>query len=98
MIPDNFGNLVEVPHIAALKQRLDEGDERFSRVEKELAENTAATQRIEASTAELVEFFSAMKGAFKVLNWVGSAAKPIGAIVAACTAIGVAWANFRGGK
>lgn len=98
VISDDYGNLVEVPSIAALKERLDQGDERFARVEKELAENTAATQRIEASTAEMVEFFSAMKGAFKVLNWVGAAAKPIGAIVAAFTAISVAWATFRGHK
>lgn len=98
MITDDYGNNVEPPSIAALTERLDKGDARFARVEKELADNTAATQRLEKSTADMVEFFSAMKGAFKVLNWIGAAAKPFASIVALGTAIWGAWLTLRGHK
>jgi hypothetical protein len=48
--------------------------------------------------AELLEFFTAMKGAFKVLNWVGKVAKPLAAIVmlgGACVAF---WTAIKGGQ
>lgn len=47
--------------------------------------------------AKLLEFFTAMKGAFKVLNWVGKVAKPLAAIVmlgGACVAF---WTALKGG-
>lgn len=58
-----------------------------------LKENTDATKKIESDLAEMLEFFSSVKGAFKVLAWIGAAAKPIGAIIVTCTAI---WALFKG--
>ncbi len=83
-----------------IQARLDAGDERFARVEADLAENTAATNKIAQHTeslTELAEFFGTMKSAFKVLNWIGKLAKPIGYIVAACVAVAGAVATIKGG-
>jgi hypothetical protein len=62
-----------------------------------LAENTAATARIEGNTSELVEVFSNLKGAFRVLNWIGRLAKPVGAIIGLGVAMWGAWQAHKTG-
>ncbi|MBB3008097.1 hypothetical protein [Cupriavidus alkaliphilus] len=42
-----------------------------------MAENTECTRRTEANTQGLVELFDALSGGFKVIAWLGRAAKPI---------------------
>lgn len=63
----------------------------------ELAENTNATNRIEANTAEMLDVFDSWKGAMKVLNWIGKAAKPIGYVVGLGASIAAFWAALKGG-
>lgn len=63
----------------------------------ELAENTNATKRIEAHTAEMLDVFESWKGAMKVLNWIGKAAKPLGYVVGLGASIAAFWAAFKGG-
>lgn len=63
----------------------------------ELAENTNATKRIEASTAEMLDVFESWKGAMKVLNWIGKAAKPIGYVVGLGASIAAFWAALKAG-
>ena len=46
--------------------------------------------------ADLLEFFTAMKGAIKVFYWVGKLAKPAGAIVGFGAACVTAWSAWRG--
>jgi len=80
-------------------RRLDRGSETMALMQLGLDKNNAATERIESSTNEIVDFFVSMKGAFKVLNWIGKAAKPMGSIVALCTALWAAWMAYKtGGK
>lgn len=87
---DDYGNAI-TPHAAkTINARLDEGDARMTRIEDELRANTEATQQVRDNTAEMVEVFKAAQGAFKVLNWIGRAAKPITYIVMLGTA-GVAF-------
>ncbi len=62
-----------------------------------LHEERQELQELKQQLAELLEFFTAMKGAFKVLNWVGKVAKPLAAIVmlgGACVAF---WTAVKGG-
>jgi hypothetical protein len=66
------------------------------KLEEGLADNTAATKRIETNTAELVELFVSFKGAFKVLEMLGKAAKPLAAIASLCIAVGAGWATLKG--
>ncbi|WP_019578223.1 hypothetical protein [Curvibacter lanceolatus] len=77
--------------LQTIRVRLATGDETMASLRADLAENTSATIRTESNTAEIVEFFGAMKGAFKVLNWIGALAKPITALVALAA---VTWGAF----
>ena len=90
---DDFGNLISVER-DTIDRRLDKGAQRMGRIESdvaavraELQDNTRTTNQLAASTADLVEFFEAMRGAFKVLNWIGTLAKPLGAIAALGAAV-----------
>jgi len=49
---------------------------------------------IDANTKGLVEAFNSLQGAFKVLGWIGAAAKPILWIAGAFTAASLFWAQF----
>jgi hypothetical protein len=62
-----------------------------------LKENTDATKRIEANTAEMLDVFESFKGAMKVLNWIGKAAKPMGYVIGLCASIAAFWAALKGG-
>ena len=85
---DDYGNTILPPAVKTISARFDDGDARMGRIEgdvaavrAELEANTRTTQAVADSTAELVDFFRAMKGAMKVLNWSGKLARPLGAIV-----------------
>lgn len=51
---------------------------------------------IDDNTRELVGAFKAVQGAFTVLGWIATAAKPLLWIGGAITVIGVWWASVRG--
>jgi hypothetical protein len=103
VIQDDFGNAVAPPATLSFTARLDAGDQRMGRIEgdvaavrEELAANTEATRQVAANTADLVEFFQAVQGAFKVLNVIAKLAKPLGAIATATAAgLGV-WSAVKG--
>ena len=90
---------------------LDHGDKRMNTLTDEitavkmeqaefrrlLKENTDATNAIKADTAELLEAFRSFKGAMKVLEWIGKAAKPLGYIVGACASVTAFWAAMKSG-
>lgn len=84
--------------LAAIHRRLDAGDERMKRIETDLSANTAATQQAASSIAELVDILNAWKGAFKVFEYVGKLAKPLGAVFALGAAIVGFWSALKGGK
>lgn len=63
----------------------------------ELAENTNATKRIEAHTAEMLDVFESWKGAMKVLTWIGKAVKPIGYVVGLGASIAAFWTAMKSG-
>ncbi len=63
----------------------------------ELSENTNATKRIEAHTAEMLDVFESWKGAMKVLTWIGKAAKPIGYVVGLGASIAAFWTAMKSG-
>ncbi len=103
MIVDDFGNLVPPSTVRGINHRLDEGDARMTRIEGDVAAvrsdlkaNTEATQAVATNTAELVEMFQAMKGALKVLNWIGSWAKPLAYVIGLGTAALGFWTAIKG--
>lgn len=78
-------------------RRLSDGDLTIKQIQGDLAENTIATRRIDASTQDIVEFFESMKGAFKVLNWIGKLARPVSAVVGLCLALWGVYLAWRSG-
>ena len=90
---------------------LDEGDRRMNSLADEitalklkqaesqrlLKENTDATNAIKADTAELLEAFRSFKGAMKVLEWIGKAAKPLGYIAGFCASMYAFWTAVKSG-
>lgn len=62
-----------------------------------LKENTDATNSIKADTAELVKAFHSFKGAMKVLEWIGRAAKPLGYVVGLGASIAAFWTAMKSG-
>lgn len=67
-------------------------------MKSEMGDNTKLTKEVLSGLDDVVEFFTAMKGAFKVLNWVGTVAKPVAAIVGLGTAIFVAYGAWTASK
>lgn len=65
-----------------VEDRLKDDGERMARMEQSLIENTTSTKAIETNTKDLVDAFSNLQAALKVLNWIGKLAKPLGYIVA----------------
>lgn len=84
---DDFGNEIHPLTVHDIRQRLRDGAVRMKRIEAELAVVTTATESIKSDTSELLEVLEAMKGAFKVLDWLGRFARPVAAIVALAAAL-----------
>ena len=70
---------------------------RVGRLEQALADNTASTRRVESNTTDLVEAFSNLKAALKVLNWIAACVKPLGYIAAAIAAMVGLYTAFKAG-
>lgn len=68
--------------------------DRVGRLEKGLAENTAATARVEGNTAEMIDLFRAAKGGFRVLGHIGSIVKWAAAVAASLAAL---WFTIKAG-
>lgn len=101
---DDYGNELPATTLQQVNKRFNQGSERMAAIERDLKvlaqglhEERQELQELKQQLAEMLEFFTAMKGAFKVLNWVGKVAKPLAAIVmlgGACVAF---WTAVKGG-
>lgn len=80
-----------------VNKSFEAGTKKMDKLGIEIAENTASTKRIEADTSELVAMLKAAKGAIKVLNFIGSLAKPMAAIISLAVAIWGFVAIVKGG-
>lgn len=94
---DDYGNVLPAVTRQQISKRLEEGDERMATIERDLRAVTEQLHERNQQLADLLEFFTAMTGAFKVLNWLGKLARPMAAIIALGVAITAAWNTARGG-
>ena len=78
--------------------RLDAIESRMDALDLAMKGNTAATLEGNRDVRELLEIFQAVKGGFKVLGWLGTAAKWVAALVGAAGAVYAAWHTATGGK
>lgn len=94
---DDYGNELTAQNLQQVNARFDKGAQRMAIIERDL---TKATQELHATRKDLQEvldILAAMRGGFRVLDWLGKLAKPLSAIVILCVAIYSAWINVRGG-
>ena len=94
---DDYGDELPATTRLQLNERLDKGSERMAAIERDLKAVTQQLHERNQQLADLLEFFTAMKGAFKVLNWVGKVAKPLAAIVMLGGACVGFWTAVKGG-
>ena len=101
---DDFGNLISVDR-DTIDRRLDKGAQRMGRIEGDLAlvrnrleRNAQMMQKMLDSTAEIVEFFESMRGAMRVLNWIGKLAHPVAGIIGLCAALVALWTAIKGAR
>lgn len=80
-----------------LRDRVGHLESQFETLSGQLADNTATTRRVESNTADLIELFQSFRGAFKVFEYIGKLAKPLGAIVALLAAIAGLWTALKTG-
>ena len=95
---DDWGN--QLQH-EAIHARFEKGIKRMQAIEAEaraVREELHRLCQLREDMAEMLDFFKAMQGAFKVLNWVGALAKPLAGLVALGVALAAAWAAARGGR
>lgn len=71
--------------------------ERMDLMDAEIKRNIAATNVNTALAQEILELFSAVKGGFRVLGWLGTGAKWLGGIAGAGVALWVAWHTLTHG-
>lgn len=80
--------------VSAINSRLDDGEVAMRGLQEGLRKNTELTTEIRDDTSEVVAFFRDMKGAFRVLNFIGLIAKPVGTLVVVAGSI---WAAIKSG-
>ena len=93
---DDYGNELPATTLQQVNKRFNQGSERMAAIERDLKVATQELHERNQQMAELLEFFTAMKGAFKVLNWVGKVAKPLAAIVMLGGACVGFWTAIKG--
>lgn len=81
----------------SVNDRLAEGEAEMKGIRLDLDANTAATRRVEANTAALVDLLNNAQGAFRVLEMLAKLAKPLGAIAMATAAFVGLWSALKGG-
>lgn len=93
---DDYGDELPALMRRQINERFDKGSERMAAIERELGKTRQELHELKQQLADLLEFFVAMKGAFKVLNWFGKLARPAAAIVALGVALIGAWNALKG--
>ncbi len=81
---------IEKAEFEAMVRRQEASEQALKEVREDI-------RQIRADTSGIVDFFDSATGAFKVLNWIGKAAKPLGYIAATIAAVAGAWASVKGG-
>ena len=101
--PEEFNDYV-AKELRAGDKRMDEIVKTVAAIQIEqasakvlLAENTATIQEIKTDTAEMLAVFKSWQGAMKVMDMIGSLAKPLGYIAALVAAVVGIWTAMKSG-
>lgn len=78
-------------------ERLDRDEARMSAIEMAVRESAATVRIIDKDIRELFEVFTAVRGGFKVLAWLGAAGKALVWIAIPAGAVLILWEKMKGG-
>ena len=101
--PEEFNDYV-AKELRAGDKRMDEIVKTVAAIQIEqasakvlLAENTETIKEIKTDTADMLEVFESWKGAMRVMEMIGSLAKPLGYIAALIAAVVGIWTAMKSG-
>lgn len=101
--PEEFNDYV-AKELREGDKRMDENVKTVAAIQIEqasakvlLAENTEAINEIKTDTADMLEVFESWKGAMRVMEMIGSLAKPLGYIAALIAAVVGIWNAMKSG-
>ena len=101
--PEEFNDYV-AKELRAGDKRMDEIVKTVAAIQIEqasakllLAENTETINEIKTDTADMLEVFESWKGAMRVMEMIGSLAKPLGYIAALIAAVVGIWNAMKSG-
>ena len=96
---DDFDN-----SMFAINEKFAKGSQRMERIERDLVEATSELKRVRqdyqdlnGQLQDLLDFFNAMRGALKVLNWLGKLAKPMAYLIMLGSAVVGLWTAVKTG-
>lgn len=81
-----------------IKAKFSEHENRITGLEKDRSAMQTTINHIRSDTAEIVEILRDAKGAWRVFEWVGKAAKPLAWIAAMIAAASIWWSKLKGGQ
>ena len=101
--PEEFDNYV-ARELMAGDKRMDEIVKTIAAIQTEqdsakvlLAKNAETIKEIKTDTADMLEVFESWKGAMRVMEMLGSLAKPLGYIAALIAAVVGIWTAMKSG-
>lgn len=101
--PEEFNDYV-AKELRAGDKRMDEIVKTVAEIQIEqasakvmLADNNETIKQIKTDNADMLEFFESWKGARRVMDMIGSLAKPLGYIVGLGASIAAFWAAIKSG-
>ena len=101
--PEEFNDYV-AKELRAGDERMDEIVKTVAAIQIEqasakvlLAENTETIKEVKTDTADMLEVFESWKGAMRVMDMIGSLAKPLGYIAALIAAVVGIWTAMKSG-
>lgn len=95
-MPDKDLNPTEAPTPETLHGLYVQLSDRVDSMADALTKNTELTAQIKSNTSDLVDLFTAARGAFKVLEGLGKIARPLMYISAVISAAVAAYKTYRG--
>ena len=86
---------VDSPNIQTILEDVEQLKSSVKKLEAGLAKNTALTEQVASNTTDVVEAFRAASGAFKVLEYIGKAARPMFWLISVVAGATAFWTTVK---
>lgn len=86
---------VDSPNIQTILEDVEQLKSSVKKLEAGLAKNTALTEQVASNTSDVVDAFRAASGAFKVLEYIGKAARPMFWLISVVAGGTALWTSIK---